>query len=133
MTIAILPVEDTSFKAEVLEAKLPVLVDFWAPWCGPCKMLAPLLEELAIEYADKLRIVKLNTDNNKDAAANFAVRGLPTLMLFKDGQVIATQVGMALKSELQAFIDSNIFQIVILHIIFKKHLGKKNDIISSYF
>lgn len=108
MTIAILPVEDTSFKAEVLEAKLPVLVDFWAPWCGPCKMLAPLLEELAIEYADKLRIVKLNTDNNKDAAANFAVRGLPTLMLFKDGQVIATQVGMALKSELQAFIDSNI-------------------------
>ena len=108
MTTAISSTSDASFTTDVIEAKLPVLVDFWAPWCGPCKMLAPLLEELSTEYERKLAIVKLDTDANKQTPTKFTVRGIPTLIIFKDGQAVATHSGVMPKSELKAFIDSNI-------------------------
>lgn len=108
MTTTISATSDASFATDVLEAKLPVLVDFWAPWCGPCKMLAPLLEEISSEYQGKLSIVKLDTDVNKQIPAKFTVRGIPTLIIFKDGQAVANHSGVMPKSELKAFINSNI-------------------------
>lgn len=103
-----LSVSDDSFKQDVLDADKPVLVDFWAPWCGPCKMIAPLLEEIAAEYGDKLVIAKMNVDDNNETPAKFAVRGIPTLMLFKNGKLEATKVGALSKSQLTAFIDAHL-------------------------
>jgi len=99
---------DQSFDQEVLQASVPVLVDYWAEWCGPCKMIAPILEELAGEYGDRLKIVKLNIDENPETPPKYGIRGIPTLMLFKDGNVEATKVGALSKSQLTAFIDSNL-------------------------
>lgn len=104
----ILYVSDDTFEEEVLKADQPVLVDYWAEWCGPCKMIAPILDEIADEYAGKLRIAKLNIDENPGTPPKYGIRGIPTLMLFKDGNVEATKVGAVSKSQLTAFIDSNI-------------------------
>ncbi|HRE17550.1 MAG TPA: thioredoxin TrxA [Rhodocyclaceae bacterium] len=101
-------VTDDSFEAEVLQSAQPVLVDYWAEWCGPCKMIAPILDEVAGEYAGKLKVAKLNIDDNQGTPAKFGIRGIPTLMLFKNGNVEATKVGALSKSQLTAFIDSNL-------------------------
>ncbi|TDQ37270.1 thioredoxin TrxA [Thiopseudomonas denitrificans] len=101
-------ITDASFERDVLQADAPVLVDYWAEWCGPCKMIAPVLEEIAQEYAGKLKVCKLNIDDNKETPPKYAVRGIPTLMLFKNGNVEATKVGALSKSQLAAFIDSHI-------------------------
>jgi thioredoxin 1 len=101
-------VSDDSFEDEVLKADSPVLVDFWAEWCGPCKMIAPILNEIADEYGDKVRIAKLNIDENPATPPKYGIRGIPTLMLFKNGNVEATKVGAVSKSQLTAFLDSNI-------------------------
>ncbi|MDP3835512.1 MAG: thioredoxin TrxA [Hydrogenophaga sp.] len=101
-------VSDASFQADVLEAGAPVLVDFWAEWCGPCKMIAPILDEVAGSYDGKLKIAKLNVDDNRDVPAKFGIRGIPTLMLFKDGQLAATKVGAVSKAQLTAFIDQQL-------------------------
>ncbi len=98
-------VSDASFDADVLKSGQPVLVDYWAAWCGPCKMIAPILEEVATEYAGRLTVAKLNVDENQGTAAKYAIRGIPTLMLFKDGQAAATKVGALSKSQLTAFLD----------------------------
>jgi thioredoxin 1 len=108
MSSNILAITDTSFESDVIESKLPVLVDFWAQWCGPCKAIAPILDDIAQKYAGKITIAKLDVDNNPSTPPKFGVRGIPTLILFKDGQVKATQVGMLSKAELTSFIDSNI-------------------------
>lgn len=101
-------VSDASFEADVLKASGPVLVDYWAEWCGPCKMIAPVLDEIAGTYEGKLTIAKLNIDENQETPAKHGVRGIPTLMLFKNGEVAATKVGALSKSQLTAFLDSNI-------------------------
>lgn len=101
-------VTDDSFEDDVLKASGPVLVDFWAEWCGPCKMIAPVLEELAEEYADKIKVCKMDVDANPDTAPKFNVKGIPTLILFKNGNVEARKVGALSKSQLSAFIDSTI-------------------------
>lgn len=101
-------ISDHSFENEVIESETPVLVDFWAQWCGPCKAIAPILEEIAQKYSDKVKIVKLDVDQNPSTPPKFGVRGIPTLILFKDGQVVATQVGMVSKPELINFIDTNV-------------------------
>jgi len=92
----------------VLKAQAPVLVDFWAEWCGPCKMIAPILDEVAGAYNGKLQVAKMNVDENRDVPAKFGIRGIPTLMLFKDGQLAATKVGALSKTQLTAFIDASI-------------------------
>lgn len=99
---------DDSFEEEVIKSQTPVLVDYWAEWCGPCKMIAPILDEIAAEYGDKIKITKLNIDDNPDTPPKYGIRGIPTLMLFKDGSVEATKVGAVSKSQLSAFIDQNI-------------------------
>lgn len=101
-------VSDASFEADVLKAAGPVLVDYWAEWCGPCKMIAPVLDDIAGTFAGRLTIAKLNIDENQETPAKHGVRGIPTLMLFKDGEVAATKVGALSKSQLQAFLDANI-------------------------
>ena len=101
-------VTDATFKGEVLESSVPVLVDYWAEWCGPCKMIAPILDEVAREYTGKLKIAKLNIDDNQKTPGEYGIRGIPTLMLFKGGNVEATKVGALSKSQLTAFIDSNL-------------------------
>ena len=101
-------ITDASFESDVLQAAGAVLVDYWAEWCGPCKMIAPVLEDIAQEYAGKVKICKLNIDDNKETPPKYAVRGIPTLMLFKNGNVEATKVGALSKSQLAAFLDSHI-------------------------
>ena len=104
----IVQVTDESFESEVLSADTPVLVDYWAEWCGPCKAIAPVLEQIAQEYDGKLRIAKLNIDDNPSTPPKYGIRGIPTLMLFKGGNVEATKVGALSKSQLAAFLDSNL-------------------------
>ena len=99
---------DDSFEEEVINSEVPVLVDYWAEWCGPCKMIAPILDEIAAEYGDKVKVTKLNIDDNPDTPPKYGIRGIPTLMLFKGGSVEATKVGAVSKSQLSAFIDQNI-------------------------
>ncbi|MEI6759056.1 MAG: thioredoxin TrxA [Betaproteobacteria bacterium] len=101
-------VTDTSFESDVLHASQPVLVDYWAEWCGPCKMIAPILDEVSAAYEGKLQIAKMNVDENRDIPAKFGIRGIPTLMLFKDGQLAATKVGALSKAQLTAFIDQQL-------------------------
>ncbi len=108
MSDKIVHVTDDTFEEEVLKADMPVLVDYWADWCGPCKMIAPILDEIAEEYAGKLKVAKLNIDENPNTPPKFGIRGIPTLMLFKNGNVEATKVGAVSKSQLTAFIDSNL-------------------------
>ncbi len=108
MSDQIVYVTDDSFDKDVLQSDVPVLVDYWAEWCGPCKMIAPILEEVVGEYAGKLKIAKLNIDENPDTPPKFGIRGIPTLMLFKSGDVEATKVGALSKSQLTAFIDTNL-------------------------
>ena len=108
MSDAIKHVSDTSFDTDVLQSDQPVLVDYWAEWCGPCKMIAPILEEAATQYAGKLTVAKLNVDDNQATASKFGIRGIPTLMLFKGGQVVATKVGALSKSQLIAFLDGSL-------------------------
>ncbi len=108
MSEQIVHVTDDNFEAEVLKSDLPVLVDYWAEWCGPCKMIAPVLDEITGEYEGKIKVAKLNIDENPNTPPRYGIRGIPTLMLFKDGEVEATKVGAVSKSQLIAFIDSNL-------------------------
>jgi thioredoxin 1 len=101
-------VSDASFQADVLDATAPVLVDFWAEWCGPCKMIAPILDEVAGTYQGKIQVAKVNVDDNRDVPAKFGIRGIPTLIMFKDGQIAATKVGALTKAQLIAFIDQQL-------------------------
>ena len=101
-------ISDASFEADVLQADKPVQVDYWAEWCGPCKMIAPILDEVSASYKDKLQVTKMNVDENRDIPAKFGIRGIPTLMLFKDGQLAATKVGAMSKAQLTAFIDQQL-------------------------
>lgn len=106
--MSIVKLSDDSFEEDVIKSSTPVLVDYWAEWCGPCKSIAPILEEIAEEYAGKLIVGKLNIDENTDTAPKYGIRGIPTLMLFKGGEVEATKVGALNKSQLTAFLDQNI-------------------------
>lgn len=108
MSDKIVHVTDDSFEQDVIKSDIPVLVDYWAEWCGPCKMIAPILEEVVDDYGGKLKIAKLNIDENPNTPPKFGIRGIPTLILFKDGDVEATKVGALSKSQLTAFIDSNL-------------------------
>jgi len=108
MSDTIVHVKDITYESEVLGSDIPVLVDYWAEWCGPCKSIAPILEEIAKEYADKIKVAKLNIDDNPATPTKYGIRGIPTLMLFKGGNVEATKVGAVSKSQLAAFIDSNL-------------------------
>ena len=108
MSDKILALSDDNFEDEVLHSSKPVLVDYWAEWCGPCKMITPILEDIAEEYSDRIKVAKLNIDDNPDTPPKYGIRGIPTLMLFKDGQVEATKVGALSKSQLPAFLDQNI-------------------------
>ena len=104
----IIHVSDESFDEEVLQSERPVLIDYWAEWCGPCKMFAPVLDEIATEYSDRLKVVKLNIDDNPQTPPKYGIRGIPTLMVFKNGQVEATKVGAVSKAQLTAFLDENL-------------------------
>ena len=108
MSENIIHVSDESFEQEVLQSDKPVLIDYWAEWCGPCKMVAPVLDEVASEYSDKVRVAKLNIDDNPATPPKYGIRGIPTLMLFKNGEVEATKVGAVSKAQLIAFLDENI-------------------------
>jgi thioredoxin 1 len=108
MSENIIAVTDQSFESTVLKSSKPVLVDFWAQWCGPCRAVAPVLEEAATQYGDKIQIVKVNVDENNEIPAQFGIRSIPTLLLFKNGSVIGTHIGSLTKSQLVAFIDSHI-------------------------
>lgn len=102
------PVSDDEFEQTVLKAEQPVLVDYWAEWCGPCKMIAPILDEIADEYVDQISVVKMNIDENENTPQQYGVRGIPTLMLFKDGEVEATKVGALTRGQLKEFLDANL-------------------------
>jgi thioredoxin 1 len=108
MSEHIVHVTDDTFMEEVIQSPIPTLVDYWAEWCGPCKMIAPVLDEIAQDYLGKLKVVKLNIDENHTTPPKYGIRGIPTLMLFKDGNVEATKVGAITKSQLSAFIDTNL-------------------------
>ncbi|HEX5340538.1 MAG TPA: thioredoxin TrxA [Gammaproteobacteria bacterium] len=108
MSDQIVYTSDTSFENDVLKSDLPVLVDYWAEWCGPCKMIAPILDELAADYQGKLRIAKVNVDENQQITQKYGIRSIPTLILFKDGNVQAQKVGAMSKSQLAAFVETNI-------------------------
>jgi len=105
---SVVTVTDPSFEEDVLESDTPILVDFWAEWCGPCKMLGPILEDIAPENEGKIVISKLDIDNNPGTPAKYGVRGIPTMLIFKNGEVVGTKVGVLSKSQLQAFIDENV-------------------------
>ncbi|CBY80344.1 thioredoxin [Haemophilus influenzae biotype aegyptius] len=104
----VLHINDADFESVVVNSDIPVLLDFWAPWCGPCKMIAPVLDELVSEFAGKVKIVKMNVDDNQATPAQFGVRSIPTLLLIKNGQVVATQVGALAKTQLANFINQHI-------------------------
>jgi thioredoxin 1 len=108
MSDNIINVTDSNFEQEVLSSEIPVLLDYWAEWCGPCKMIAPILNDIADEYSGKIKVAKINIDENPGTPAKFGVRGIPTLMIFKSGSIEATKVGAMSKSQLSAFIDSTI-------------------------
>ena len=108
MSENIVSLSDSSFEQDVLKSSIPVLVDYWAEWCGPCKLIAPLLDEVAAEYKGRIKVAKLNIDDNQDTPPKYGIRGIPTLMLFKAGAVEATKVGAMSKSQLKALIDQNI-------------------------
>ena len=101
-------ISDASFESDVLKSAQPVLVDYWAEWCGPCKMIAPILDEVSQSYQGKLQVAKMNVDDNREIPAKFGIRGIPTLMLFKDGQLAATKVGAMSKAQLTAFLDQQL-------------------------
>lgn len=104
----VLHVTDATFEADVLRSDVPVLLDFWAPWCGPCRMIAPVLDDLAAEFGDKIKVAKINIDENQATPAQYGVRSIPTLLLFKEGKIVATQVGALPKNQLAAFVNKNI-------------------------
>ena len=108
MSEHIVHISDESFEEEVLQSKRPVLIDYWAEWCGPCKTIAPVLDEIATEYSDRLKVVKLNIDDNPQTPPKYGIRGIPTLMVFKNGQVEATKVGAVSKAQLTAFLDASL-------------------------
>lgn len=108
MNDKIIHVTDSSFEEEVLKSEKPVILDYWAEWCGPCRMIAPILDEIADEYSDRITVAKINIDENQETPQKYAVRGIPTLMIFKEGDVAGTKVGAVSKSQLSAFIDSTL-------------------------
>jgi thioredoxin 1 len=101
-------ISDASFEGDVLNASTPVLVDYWAEWCGPCKMIAPILDDVSKDYQGRLQVAKMNVDENREVPAKFGIRGIPTLMIFKGGQLAATKVGALSKAQLAAFIDEHL-------------------------
>lgn len=101
-------ISDASFEGDVIKSDRPVLVDYWAEWCGPCKMIAPILDEVAKDYGTRLQVTKMNVDENREVPAKFGIRGIPTLMLFKGGQLAATKVGAVSKAQLTAFLDGHL-------------------------